>query len=287
MLDVDISSCDSSNTYAIFMLLAYVLHMLYVPFFLLKIFFAPTSAPAVARNPENPREYIRFRPVLNFEWSGWVGTTILNKISSLLIVCALFHRYNTLTPKEKGDLTDAEFEALMKEAAQAVGFVITAVVRTEPAAQQFLKHSPLLCENGERVLAVNLGTFFRGFGEIIGELEAKHIGVRHSEFREMCLSERWERRMSALVQGMKNEPSCPVMMVLRRRFPSRGFASERYTVCAFDRSRHVIGYAGLIERYGCGLHEWQLLVEQLESLKFTQVITSPVVTAILAVDYGY
>jgi hypothetical protein len=286
MANMDISSCDASNRFPIFMGIYRLLAR-----------FSPDRASALLEqctknmvlvNPSNPEEVMEIIFHSCMEGSGTVLTTVLNHTVSYDIGVAVFTCLNE----------GMEFEHAVKVGALMVGHKLTIDRCEYPEKLQFLKRSPLKMTDGRYHMCINYGTIFRGLGCVEGDLAAIQLGVTATQFNLMSWKEKMERFCTVVVQGLVHEPSSSVMDALRQRFettpiPWWELGAGCDTLDYFYRfvprnhgSKLRIDEESLCKRYGLEPYELGILVDQIVHIAVGKSYPSSAVRKFFGLDYS-
>ena len=282
--NVDISSCDSSNGPLLFEIVGRCLMQL-----------CPESGFAYLKqcrqkihcvNPQNPSQWFKIIFPSCFEGSGTSLTTILNTIASALICFGIIEILLS-NPDLSMD------EAIIKGAA-LVGHKVTVdhclhQGRYVLEKIQFLKFSPMFTTEKRLIPVRNTGCIIRGLGKIFGDLTPKQIGLDDNAqaWNILSASERFDRYISAVIAGYKNEPHHPLLDGLRRRFTVPIAASPPafvemdgdYSSCEVAMDSYMLRYNITPQDY---LHQFNLVQElRLGSV----VVYTPFLNA-MEQDYG-
>lgn len=198
--NLDISSCDTSNTIHVFNLVLWLVENTYWHT-LMKFVVSQCCKEFHVVNPNNLKEKIVFSndgdPI---EYSGTVLTTLLNNIASSLICLSIWWHKGI-----KG-VSCAEAPELVRKAAAYVGYIVTCETVEHVEDYQFLKCSPTLTDSGITVF-LNLGVVLRSLGTCDGDLPGSS-----------SITSRAEKRNMEVVRGYKHAGSHVVMDALRERF---------------------------------------------------------------------
>jgi hypothetical protein len=275
--DLDISACDAGNGYPMFSFLAK-----YASSFglskIIEVNLRRLKQKMTIRNPANLAEKLVVRPKHIFQGSGCPETTLVNNFASLSICLSLASRMH-------GPCEPEAMPQLVRDAAAEVGHVVTYEARTCPEETQFLKHSPLRDTTDKVVQCLNYGAIFRGFGQVMGDLQPKQINCSVSEYRKLSPEARMEKYLSAVVASYCNEPGSVIMDALRDRF-GRGFRPSLRFFSLANRSSSYIPTTSLMKRYGGEDYEWDQLAMTIRTMRFGTIATHPLMDAIFRMDYG-
>jgi len=162
--DLDISSCDKSHGLVLFELL-----YLWVPQHLhveLTFLLEQLQGKLRVRSVANRRSFVDLLPRQPVLYSGSVLTTVVNNLAVMLIGIAISQSPGATV-------------ALIQQAAQRAGYLVTVKQHTKFEELQFLKHSPVRDVHGNYQPVLNLGVFLRACGLIVGDLPGRGpIGPR-------------------------------------------------------------------------------------------------------------
>lgn len=303
--DADISSCDAGNTLAFFYLLATVSLFVGATIEMIRASYNRLKEAIIIRNPSNPKEFIRIKPKTIFQGSGCPETTIVNDVASISIALAMqvfidyynSHMFESKEHDYRGFFDNAPSLVkieILQLAALAVGHVITVDEKKTPEELQFLKYSPFLTTTGDFVSVRNLGAILRSLGSCDGDITALMLNLPKNEFATLSFENKMELFMRSVVSGLVNEPKSIIMDALRERFPRRDtpivpgahlWDKPSYHTTT-DRSTYTILTESYISRYGGTSDDWQLLADQIRDFAFGHHFTSPLIAAVMAVDYA-
>lgn len=152
----------------------------------------------------------------------------------------------------------------------------------------FLKCFPMTVE-GKIYFVKCLGTIFRRFGSVVGDITNLTIGVTPAQFKGLSPEERANRYLANIVAGLVNEPSNSVIDALRVRFPN-GVAQVDTSAQGWDpRMRSAVGLIGndndIIDRYELTPDELDEFVQLILTIRLGQCVSCPALDKILAKDY--
>lgn len=288
-IDIDISGCDAGNTSAVFYLLGTLLIRFGMAWSALEQSYKRLTSKLLCRNPSNASEKLIIIPKTIYQGSGCPETTVVNNVSSTLIICAI-HCVILLNLDLWSNGSDEDRTGLINYAAGCVGHQVSVDHRKTPQERQFLKYSPFQDQTGSWIFSRNLGAILRGLGSCDGDVQARHLGATKSEFRAMSHEEKGELFTRGVITGLKNEPGNCILDALRARFGTSSsylpIISNIFTRNSQDRSGSYIATSELMLRYGGTHEEWADLCGEIKDLRYGQRIRSPLVTRIMHVDYG-
>ncbi len=297
LFDADISSCDSGNTVANFYLLATMLRFIGASTDMIRLSYDRLKEAILIRNPSNSQEYLKIKPKTIFQGSGCPETTIVNDVASTSIAISMQtyiayyndHPYISDDMNFTGYFDDAPSHIkneILQKSALAVGHVITVDEKKTPEELQFLKYSPFQTADGTFISTRNLGAILRSLGSCDGDITPIMLGLSKKEFARLSYEDKMEKFMSSVVAGLVNEPNSIIMDALRERFPPRKHKIEPTYHSTAPRNTHTVLIDSYISRYGGTEDEWAQLASQIREFAFGRHLTSPIVAAVMEVDYG-
>lgn len=270
--EVDISSCDMSNTWAVFAKTLSLVAGFATWENLLRRVIRQCALPVYHKNPRNKSQKLKFRPIDPIEFSGTTLTTLLNNLASLAI-CVM------------SILNGAQSKEDIAASAFACGYKVTCHERSSLEECQFLKHSWDTNDMGEPKSFLNLGAMLRSFGQADRELPGR--GDLRVRAYDWC---------SAVVRGYKHSGNHVVLQAI-----SRVYHGEKEVKFTEEEKKHFypgtnparrgwISTRALCKRYKVPECEFDCLVEQILSTdpwsgKCTY-ICSDLLERIYEVDYG-
>jgi len=151
VFEMDISSCDMSNSSSIFGVLHWLASGTTIGDNVMRRNIRQCQLPLVVPDPDNASPPIKIFPTEPLEFSGSTLTTCLNNIATFIIMLSCV-------------LSDANDVESIKAAARAVGYDVTVAERNTPPQCQFLKHSFYVDHEGKMNSFLNLGAILRSFG---------------------------------------------------------------------------------------------------------------------------
>lgn len=295
--NIDISSCDSSNWWPIFLIAGGLLGNISER--RAQGLVEQCCKPMFALNPGNHREKIEVIFSSAFEGSGTVLTTLLNFIASGSGSIAMMYQLIENEIQQtfgSDDVLSLNYAA--KQGFAAVGHTVTVEPAMshgaiERAKLQFLKRSYGLTTKGSYVEFLNYGAIFRNFGVFDGDLEPSSLNMGRDEFNSLNWAQRFEKYARGVVAGLVHEPSSRIMNALRRRFQPTEADEKIFVTNALeqiesdDRSTHELDSLAFLERYSVSEDEVDELVQQIENQCFAgSLLVSSAVAKFYAVDYG-
>lgn len=281
----DISQCDGSHYDVIFDSLFEVLTDEKKPVYYdaLKYAFDALGQPLVFRNKYNRREKVKYEFASKRLYSGSVLTTIVNNWANFLIFLAVQRRagdFSKLTKNQCGEL--------YRLAAEDVGYIVKCKECVEPEDLQFLKHSPVISVDGSYIPIVNLGTFYRGFGSVHGDLSHVYGSAK------VPLDKRVSAYLSDVVVSRKNWGNHAINDSFQKYAKSRvlidpllqGIADLKSTGGAGSR----IELTSLAVRYrgysGDIVQALEELIYHTQASQIGEIIHLPILSYLYSVDYG-
>lgn len=270
IFETDFSSCDSTNGFAVFAAWYYLADQIGGGFQCTRLLDL-CSRPTKVINPDSrranaPLEYVEISPEDLTEYSGHPGTTFLNNLAELAAGSAII---DICVARDSCDLTPE----LIQEAAYNVGYKMTVIQRSSYMSSTFLKRA-YSTSSGRSMLVY--GAILRSWGSVEGNPEPRHFGLRTSiELKATDNRQLAEILIRQKVDGLVNEPPSPLLEAMRVRAGLQ--VSHR---------PYEISYEDLNARYGTETWEWSSLLCAIENLSLGDVITSPVLEKIFAMDYS-
>lgn len=263
--DMDISSCDKSHSAALFNLLRVVTpeHMKQD----MELALEQLRQPLRVRNPTCRQEYIELEPICEVLYSGSVLTTITNVIA--VFTCAV--AISALPAITVGSL---------EAACQTAGYIMTVTPHQKFQKVQFLKHSPVLDQDGVWQPALNLGVLLRAAGHVKGDLPGK------GDLEARALAQH-----AAQLRCSYPNSHFPLIETARARFPS--FNPENMRLARASAKSDPDGWPHLhftdeaiLERYDLTPSDAPGVRLFFEHATFENVVSTPDLSHILTIDYG-
>jgi len=267
LFETDISSCDASNGFPIFVALNYLASKIGVSENLLKLI-EQCARPTRIVNPDDDNEYVVLQPKFYFEYSGSKLTTVLNNLASVLICCGI-HDFCRDSPLHIDDLLTSEN---IVTAAFSVGYKLTVDLRSSWNSVTFLKRAFNLSHSW-----LVYGPILRSFGALDGIPRKEFFGLTQDSFLNSSYETLTEIHIQQWVLSLVNEPSSILLDALRVR--------AKLDLSKYDKHR-VISLHDLQERYGGDDFEWYQLYDAVVGLRFGDWIHLPILEKIYKVDYG-
>jgi len=262
--NIDISSCDSSTSLGIFELLLSMVpadHRMHVDRLV-----EQCRLPCVIGYGEGK---MKFKPKIIFEYSGSLLTTLLNTISSFLIMLYVF-RFREYESR-------ADAIRIIKDSLYNCGWKCSLEIVDRFEKVQFLKCSPARSVTGRVVSCLNLGVLVRAYGQKTFDLPGRgDLSVRISKF------------MRAWTMGLRFAGNHVITDMLRAKHVPQGPAA--YNSNAIERLEDGVGdyisSYSLCERYDLSLYELEELVSLWNSADIGYTMECSASNKILMLDYG-
>lgn len=257
------------------------------------------AQPIRVSNPFNTSEYIEIKPTTVYMGSGCAQTTGVNNIGNTLgNLCS----HSLIERKVRNGDDDVDLARLYREGFTRVGHEITYDSCLSTENIQFLKRSPMMCTNGEVVMALNLGAILRSFGAVEGDLDHIKCGLTYAVYSHMSVTERITYYLQGVVLSYMHEPSNEVLDILRIKFYRETPFSIFHTISkinnklapsmlGIDQStvsycNHVVLRQSLLNRYGISDVEWDDFLGAMREWGIRKELNHVVVTKIYHCDYG-
>jgi len=278
-MNVDISSCDTSNRQPVFNWLKYLTRGT-VYYEVMEGMVKQCKNPLYIANPWNRREKLKFRSTEPIEYSGSLLTTALNNVASSNIGLAFSHDIQAFRQRG-GALTKAVAQQIMIQSARNVGYLVTCEVTDVVEGVQFLKNSPYITNDGGLDFFLNLGVVLRSLGSCDGDLPGKSSEPMYR---------RAYRHLSSVLNGYCHAGNNSVLDALRDKFPIRKDIGEcdvkLWYHTAELRSVDYIPNSVLCKRYKCTDAEIGEFLFYINGCDIGTVVSCPFLEKVFAVDYG-
>lgn len=223
-------------------------------------------------------------PVL---YSGSTLTTVINGCANFNIAMQVIDDYH------RGLVTDKNG---IQVSAMRVGYYVTYTEANHPSELQFLKHSPMMNDEGEWVPMLNIGVLFRSSGTWKGDVPGRKVNspsVRGFTAQRLLLQGMYPAIKTPLVQAMKEQVAAYTGSFIPQDYIDKHLPYNRDDCTQMPRSRKregarsmVIPNSSLAARYGIPevyLHE---LIEYISKTTPDHQYATPFVGRVLEVDYG-
>lgn len=262
-VNLDISSCDSSNGFPVFD---------YIRSCIPQVYLEDVGAVINQCQLECVVGYgatkLRFKPVGIFEYSGSVMTTALNNCAALACGVAIFDQY---TFGSRSHVLSG-----LERVLSTLPWVVTTDVCSRYEEVQFLKHSPCFMVDGTVSALLNLGVVLRAFGQCYGDLP----GTGSLEQRAFDFD-------SSLVRGLVHVGDCMLMQTLRAKYNSSVSPDPYLSMKSLGSHRPHMDESSVCSRYALSVADMQELCDLLEMQCFGEVVSCHASRVILAKDYGF
>lgn len=309
ILNVDVKSNDSSQDVPAFLALSMIMGHYGEDATLALL--QQSRLPITCQSPCGDFGFeLAFKGIM--EQSGNSMTSALNHTGSTGIAIHAFHQIvdhlEDSSVFEKNYIPSGEeIVNAIQRGAKEMGHVVT-FDDTDGVMErvQFLKRSPLRTEASSPfgvgyVSIMNIGCILRSLGGIHGDMDAAMLGVPVGVFRNMSWNERMNWHVGGVIEGLKHEPSSPILDALRKRFPPRGstvvsesvfhreIGSEWYDLLgptSIDASAIDAGYEFMERRYGLTTADLNPLITAIHTLRLGDWVSTYAFSRIMEVDYG-
>lgn len=288
--NLDISSCDSSNSASVFERLQWYFNDYASSNSLIERAIRQCKQPLLLLNPEKSiRERITAISSQPLEYSGTQLTTLLNNIASSSICVSI--EYSMKRLKRTDDLT-----TIIDRSAFAVGYKVTSDHCQSLEKVQFLKHSFSKAPSDYEFTHCswfNLGPLFRSCGTCFMDLP-------YSRRKGETLEGAAKMRNWMMLESFKHSGDSFILQHLRKQSAYTRNAIGDYTTLIqnyqrefqhklmsvnSDLGRPPVPYEALQRRYGFTIDEANTFTSR--SLILGQEVNDSLVNRILNVDYAY
>lgn len=283
--NLDISSCDKSQTRAVFLRL--------------KWFYAGTAweeliekaisqceSPIYMKNPHDATDRITAQTLNPTEFSGTILTTVLNNIAAAAICLSINYSL------ARGSL--APTAQLVADSAFAVGYAVTAEPCAGPEDLQFLKMSFWVDEEKMELHSfLNLGAIIRSFGSTWMDYPYnRKKGERLEDavrFRNWSVLQGYKHVGSTdLYAALLSSPGCQRSRMTHSKVIERHVALERaHKHWDSESARQAVPRTAILRRYGISDCEYTELCTLAARADVGHYISTVAVDRILHKDYGY
>jgi len=264
--NLDISSCDSSHTEAIFRTWVLLFPERLRPEALRLV--DQCKAKFKVKSHSDPRECVVIKPVVPKLYSGSTITTVINNTACI----ALIHRISAIPESLWSSVA-------IVDACEDVGYKVTGTEPLECVEDiQFLKNSPVLDIHGHYRPLLNLGPFFRASGRAKGDIPGRGDIVSRAY-----------RFQKGLMMGAYPRANIPFLSKLYRRLPGDAFPCDYFTSKVESDANYptwVVDEESLFTRYRLLAFEVADLHYWAENVHFGDHFSCSAFNKILEVDYG-
>jgi hypothetical protein len=271
--NMDISSCDSSHTYLLFLtLLSLIKHPI------LRLIFEglvdQLRCPVKVKNADGQTLYeLDHNPDSVYSITLFSGSTLTTLVNNL----ANFIMGVMISNLPCHSMTREEYEIAVLKICRQCGYKVTLDVCERPEQLQFLKHSP----NREYEPCLNLGVLFRAFGQCRYNIPVyKKISLRLKAFIFN----------SSLLQTFAHTGKNIFYDLLAEKYNHRDTIDLVKILSLFYSCQDGESYFDrtcIMSRYG--LLDWEIdeLTEYISIADFGSVISCSAINKIYKIDYGY
>jgi len=260
IFETDISSCDSSNKFALFACVRKMGEALNCTTGV-DILLSQCARPTTLFNPDNKSEFVTLQPETFMEYSGTKLTTILNNLASNGVAMGIYEQLC-----ESG--VQLNLKSNLERGANRYGWVVTVDERETFNKVTFLKRA----YNGTRSWKV-LGCIFRSLGTVDGTPRADSFGLSTTEFKKRSHHQLVDILIKQCADQCSNEPGHIIINAIRER---AGLPPLREEVSLLD----------LQDRYGGEEYEWLQLCQEIVDIRFGTVVKLPILELIFNYDYS-
>jgi len=276
MFNLDISSCDASHGPELFKLfenlssetnIAEVLHILV----------EQCRLPIKVRDVNHKSRRVQLEYVHPRLYSGSTITTAINNLANILIAVAI----------SEADFSNGNVGDIVTTAALRSGYVITSEKCETYHDLQFLKHSPVIDEEGNLRPLLNIGVLLRMSGTCRGDLpgrKTESLTDRAQLFQQGLLQGAYPRVSFPLIDNMKRQPS-PTLSTrthdqvnsrIKKMFEHKVNADEFFSVDSVE----------MWQRYRLTEQQIFEVEEVFGNMTVRQHLSSQALGQILQIDYG-
>jgi hypothetical protein len=291
-MNLDISKCDGSNFDPVFETLRWIMnHPVWQAD--LGACFDALKLPFRVKDPHNPHRWVEYRTVTDLHalsrlqelfpdvdvpdevlklqnytlYSGTVLTTLINNVANMLIFLSFVEGFSA-------DMTRSEVISKIPEWAERAGFIVRVDVCDGFWDLQFLKCTPV--DSDCSAVAVNLGTWLKGFGRCHGDLPGT---------KEQALDTRARIYNSSLVVGRQHWGTCDFTRAFQHLIQGVSCKVEDKLYEALSAVEHSDEV--WIRRYRVPEALYREAVAYIRDSEVGVALAHPVYDAIMAKDYGY
>lgn len=282
----DISQCDGSHRLGLFNVVKDILttdvfgnyhsasHSILQAFSLLGNSFN-------VRNPFEYKEKVQYKFMEPKLYSGSSLTTIINNFANL----SIFFSMVKLAPDTRIYTRD-QMAKLYVKAAENVGYIVKCSLCERIEQLQFLKHFPCLGSDGQYHAIMSLGTFFKGFGRVYGDISPAY-GTKEVPLQVRLA--RYNRDVAVSRLGWGNHDINSAFDAITK--PHCGYSDNSIREVLTNKStggfRDVsFSLANLSARYSCDTDDLIELVEKIKSSTLGTFVKLPILDTIYQMDYG-
>lgn len=253
-------------------------------------------APIRVENPANVSEHLLLQPESIFMGSGCSQTTGINNIGNslgnLVSMDMIETRYHHLGSFNLKDDFVAGFRTIGHEVTYDECRCVEDI--------QFLKRSPMRCDNGQYVMCLNLGAILRSFGAVENDLTALKCGLPHVVFKYLSRQQQISHFLSGVLRSYSPEPRNEILDILSDKFRTPlitacfSFSSIVSTLMSYavssatksGFSHLTVDRCSILNRYNITDTEWDDFLTCLREFGPGKTMHHTVLGAIYHVDYG-
>jgi len=262
--EMDISSCDASNSPQMFEILRSILqHPALLGHGDALIDQASRKINLV--DPWTKHRFLSIQPRHAIEGSGIKCTTVINNLA----VCAIAAGIDFVLEAGIGGVL------ALTEGAWFAGYKVTCDMWDRFQRLTFLKHNPVLNEAGEIVPILNLGVALRTMGQCDWDLPGRG-----------CIRQRAFNFNSGLVRGMCHMGDHSFHDSLKKKWHANVDPVILRERVSNSTVWGRVPDGQVAARYGLSVSEYHSLLDGIDNTSFTEVFNNQAVSAILETDYA-
>lgn len=273
--NLDISSCDSSHTSALFKLLERFVPVSYRDG--MKLLVDQCRKPMRVVDVNNRGNVVQLQPLTPRLYSGSTITTAINNIANLLIGLSIYLYSRSMS---------------IIEAAAECGYVVTLDECHKPEDIQFLKHSPAQDVKGKYAPVCNLGVLVRCSGNVCGDVPGTGpLKRRATEFQKGILSSYAANCEWPMLTTMRRNVSSVSIRPEIQKAIDRAYGDYKEPKTKRSAWKAATGSCGIftddaiLARYDL-TDEEKIDVLKLKKVGYGEIIGNPALGRVLNKDYG-
>jgi hypothetical protein len=268
MYNLDISSCDASQGPAVFKALLEITPDELKPE--MELLISQCKSPLKVSNRERPKESVKLQPSQLMMYSGWTGTTAINNLANIMIA----YKISQIEEFEDGEQ--------IRLAAESAGYVVSGFEQPLEGYHQlqFLKHSPVMDNDGVIRPMLNVGVLLRASGMCKFDLPGT---------RKIPMLERARRFQRGLYQGAYPKCTFPLLENMKRAVgDGESYHTDLFLHKVVDGTypHYSVSSEEMFRRYNLNSVEINDVVETFGNLGVGFLYASPGLGKILYADYG-
>lgn len=267
--NLDISSCDSSHTEAMFSALLETCPIAVRPY--MADLVAQCCAPIQFASCANSKHKVKIKPKTPTLYSGVTLTGAINGLACMLIMLSL----------SENDFVDG---SSIRDAAERVGYIVTGWEKPLEVFEdvQFLKHSPVRDLAGNWQPMLNLGVLIRASGQCKYDLPGRGCQIKRArDFQFGLVQGAYPFRRCTVIDNMR--AACGDATPDQRAIDT--FDLYKVDVAAEDTMIRLDDQS-VYRRYRLNGVEQHDLEQVYSKMTTGQWYNGPSVSKILALDYG-